>query len=271
MRRVIGQLALRHSAFIQRTRQLPLVGGWISRLGRRLLPPESRVWVQIQAGFGKGLWLNLNPRTGSHYLRGGGEQKMQEILVNRLGPGSVFYDVGANIGLFSLIAARQVGPNGHVIAFEPENSVATRLMENAERNGFRNVTVVRAAVWSSTGTVHFAPADPAQSPDYGVGRVVELQDAAGASPTVAALALDDCVGKFPPPDLIKCDVEGAEVEVFRGASRLLNVHKPDIICEVHSPDCREGVTARLSEAGYSLTFLDSTHLSAVAKPPGPIV
>ena len=69
---------------------------------------------------------------------------MQTIVAERLRPGMVFYDLGANIGLFTLLAARLVGGTGKVFSFEPDSENATRLRRNIERNGFTNVTVVDA-------------------------------------------------------------------------------------------------------------------------------
>jgi FkbM family methyltransferase len=260
----LGRLILRFSPLLLRMRQWPVLGPIVQQIGRRLLPPDTLVWTQVKAGPGKGLWLRLNPRTGSLYFRGGGEAQVQEYLALRLKPGMVFYDVGANIGLFTLIAARLVRPGGHVVAFEPEAGVAVRLQENAVRNELHNVTVVRAAAWSSSGRVSFCSADPSNSPDLGVGRVVDYRVTEPSANTVSAVALDDCISKYSPPDLIKCDVEGAEVEVFRGASQILAAHKPEIICELHSPECRKSVTELLCNAGYRVELLDHNHISAVA-------
>src|SRR3989338_8733486 len=68
-----------------------------------------------------------------------------------LKPGMTFVDVGANIGLFSLMAARQVGPTGKVYAFEPGADNCTLLRKNIEQNGYRNVTIVEKAVSEKPG------------------------------------------------------------------------------------------------------------------------
>ena len=104
---------------------------------------NEKVWARVEAGPAQGLWLELNPRTGQNYLRGGAELTVQKILAERLHPGMVFYDLGANIGLFTLLAARLVGDSGKVFSFEPDPENAARLRRNIQRNGFANVTVVR--------------------------------------------------------------------------------------------------------------------------------
>ena len=71
---------------------------------------EDLTWVQVQRGIGEGLWFRLNPRTGRDVVEGGGEPEVQDVLRTHLRAGMTFYDVGANIGFFSLAAARLVGP-----------------------------------------------------------------------------------------------------------------------------------------------------------------
>ena len=127
-----------------------------------------------------------------------------------------FYDIGANIGLFSLLAARLVGKEGRVVAFEADPEIAARLREHVARNEFGWITVEEKAVWSEPRTVFFARTDPATSPDRGLGHVVSAS--AGDTIQVSAESLDDYTWTQPAPDFLKCDVEGAEVEVFRGAS-----------------------------------------------------
>ena len=80
-----------------------------------------------------------------------------------------FYDVGANIGIFSMMAARVVGPRGRVVAFEADPEIAERLQEHANRNGFSWVNVEQKAAWCESGKILFERVDPAVSPDRGVG------------------------------------------------------------------------------------------------------
>src|SRR5215469_6233719 len=166
----MGELMLRAPAPLRSLRDVPVLGGLIHRLSHRVLPKEELVWVQVEAGPAKGMWLELNPRTGQGYLRGDVEGAVQGALLERLRSGMTFYDLGANIGLFSLIAARMVGPSGWVVSFEPDPVAAARLRRNVERNGFSNVTVVEAGVWSSSGEQKFVTAGDG-SPDRGVGQI----------------------------------------------------------------------------------------------------
>jgi FkbM family methyltransferase len=222
---------------------------------------DERIWAKIEAGPGQGLWFELNPRTGQHYLRGQTETVIQDILVQRLQEGMVFYDLGANIGLFSLLAARLVGSTGQVISFEPDPDSAERLERNIARNGYQNTTVIQAGVWSTTEKRSFKVAD-ASSPDHGVGRFT-AEEADGKNILVECVALDDFVRNVPAPDAIKCDVEGAEIEVLRGAKKVLQEHKPWIICELHSEANRVTFGNILNESGYRVETVDANHVLAL--------
>ena len=103
---------------------------------------DEKVWSKIEAGPAQGIWMELIPRTGQLYLRGEAETLIQRILTELLRPGMVFYDWGANIGLFSLLAARLVGPTGRVFSFEPDPDTAARLERNVARNGYQNTSVI---------------------------------------------------------------------------------------------------------------------------------
>jgi FkbM family methyltransferase len=163
-----------------------------------------------------------------------------------------------------LIAARQVGPAGHVYGFEPDPEIAQRVRSNLNHNGFKNFTHIEAAVWRETGTVAFARSDESSSPDRGTGQIA-MMPRPGQTVEVPAIALDDFVKSARPPDLIKCDVEGAEAEVFRGAASLLAERHPEIVCEIHSPE--NGITVRdqLLRFGYRVFDLDANHIGAEAR------
>jgi FkbM family methyltransferase len=257
MREGLGRLAMRYPRLLARARGLPLLGEWIGSLGRQILPPQSTVWAQVQAGAGKGLWLQLHPRTGDQYYRGLVEPAVQEFLAGHLEPGMVVYDVGANMGLYSLIAARSIGPAGRVFAFEFETAAAKRLESHAARNACSNISIIRAAVWSRSGQVHFHRADPVRSPDHGHGRVVGAAESETTPDAVPAVSLDDFAQQHPAPQLIKCDVEGGEAEVLRGAEELFSRHRPTLLCEVHDAANASFLQQWLRGKEYSLDWLEA--------------
>jgi FkbM family methyltransferase len=254
---------LRYAAPLKSLRRLPILGDCFSWLSERIVPRDKRTWTQVESGPAAGIWLRLNPRTGLDALRGASEPEVQETLLRYLRPGMTFYDLGANIGFFSLLAARLVGEQGRVIAFEADPEIAARLREHIDRNRFRCVTVVEKAVWSKASKVHFARIDLGTSPDRGLGHVVDSSSADTIE--IETVTLDDFARTSPPPDFIKCDVEGAEAEVFRGAQTLLGEKRPGILCEIHSEANRRDLLAELKRFGYTCKNGSSRQLLALSR------
>lgn len=244
-------------------RRVPVLGPFVRWVSGKLVPRDARVWAQIERGPAKGLWLHLNPRTGSDCLRGKGEPEVQATLETHLRPGMAFYDIGANIGFYSLLAARLVGETGHIVAFEADPEVAERLREHVKRNHFSNISVVQKAVWSESRMVSFARTDPKLSPDRGLGHVVDAS--APGNCEVQAISLDDFLPTSFRPDFLKCDVEGTEVEVFRGARRLLTECRPVVLCEMHSEENRHTLLMEFADLGYNCQSLDQNHVLALPR------
>jgi len=244
-------------------------GGFVTRgfgrvLASYLLTSHERVALQVQEGLAEGLWFDLNPKVDRHYYRGTTEQPVQETLRRMVQAGMVIYDVGANIGFFSLLMSRFVGEAGRVFAFEPDPEMFGELSRNVSRNGCQNVIALQAAAWSSTGSVRFARADPKQSPSRGTGRVD--MNATRDSVISASISLDEFVLGAPPPHLIKCDAEGGEVEVFRGARGLLGEHRPVVLCEIHSTGQSSELAKVFRSANYALESVDQNHWLATPTP-----
>ena len=257
----VGNLLLENSCVSLRSiRNVPFLGDIVHRISHRVLPRDERVWAQIETGPAKGLWIELNPRTGQSYLRGNAEAAVQRVLVERLRAGMVFYDLGANIGFFSLLAARIVGPTGQVFSFEPDPETTVRLQRNVDQNNLQNVTVVPKGVWSTSGKRTFMAAG-GSSPDHGTGKFVDDTGEEGGA-FLDCVALDDFIRDAPAPHAIKCDVEGAEEEVLRGAERVLRTHLPWVLCELHSERSARSVRELLDISGYKIERVDSGHIFA---------
>src|SRR5580700_6182378 len=105
----MASLMLRLPASVRSFRRVPVLGSFLHVLSHRVLSSDRKVWAQVEAGPAKGIWLELNPRTGQNYRLGTTEKACQAVLAERLRSGDVFYDLGANLGFFSLLAARIVG------------------------------------------------------------------------------------------------------------------------------------------------------------------
>lgn len=244
-------------------RKVPLLGTLLHLTSRTLLAGDTLIWVQIERGPAAGLWIRVNPRTGRSVLRGEGEPQVQQAFADCLHPGMTFYDLGANIGFFSLVAARLVGPEGRVFSFEADPIIAGRLRQNLAQNGFCHAAVEEKAVWSESATVPFSCADITKSSDRGLGYVTTNHEEAANVICVQSVSLDDFCVSNPPPDFIKCDVEGAECEVFRGATNTLRRWHPTIVCEMHSANNHCVLIRYFMEFGYSCRVLDQNHVLAL--------
>ncbi len=178
----------------------------------------------ISHGVGAGLRFDA---AGGYpgYLLGTTEPAEQALVAEHLDEGGVFYDIGANIGFYSTIAARLVGPPGRVYAFEPYPPSCASTARNAALNGFENVTVIEAAVGDTSGTTTLALSEHSAKHALAEGVGVEVE----------VIALDGWIEREQarPPTLVMIDVEGAEIEVLRGMARTLADHRPVVCCEVH--------------------------------------
>jgi FkbM family methyltransferase len=258
----LANLLLRFAPSLTGLRRLPILGDLLSWTSRKLVPRETLIWVQIQHGPSEGLWIRLNPRTGQSVQQGIGEPQVQKALLDHLRSGMTVYDIGANIGFFSLMAARIVGPHGNVISFEADPEIASRLRENLARNQFTHAQVEQKAVWSESSAVTFERVDPNTSPDRGLGHVTT----SGTTPDsiiVEAVSLDQYTASHPPPDFLKCDVEGAEVAVFQGAAKLLSSKRPILLVEMHSPENHRTLLEKFAGYGYRCQALDENHVLAL--------
>lgn len=257
----LGSLVLRSPVQFGSLRRIPVLGDLLHGLSHRILPANEMAWGKIQSGPGEGLWLEVHPRTGAELLSGNLERPSQEVVTSHLRPGMVFYDLGANIGRFSLIVGRAIGPQGKVFAFEPDPALITRLQRAVERNRLGNVEVVPMGVWSSSKMLEFHQAGPG-SPEGGTGSFLG-DDNPGEKIQVRCVSLDDFVRTAPPPGGIKCDVEGAEVEVLRGAEKTLREHHPWILCELHAAENEQFIRDFLKRFGYQCQCIDSNHILAM--------
>jgi FkbM family methyltransferase len=241
-------------------RRVPLLGSLLHAGVDGLLPHGSRAWTSLPKGMGKGLRFYCDPRFELGYMNGDHEPWAQEILQEHLRPGDCFCDVGAHTGFFSLIAARFIGGKGLVVALEADPENATLLRLNAGRNGMRQVWVVEAAAWSSSGQLKFQQASATSNRTE--GRVASNGEVGARGFTVAAVTLDDLffTKQVRTPQLVKIDVEGAEWEVLKGAQRTLRELKPSVLCEVHEPAEIGKIRSFLGGLGYATEHSQPSHV-----------
>ena len=175
-------------------------------------------------------------------------------------PDDVVYDVGANVGVFSLIAAANLGRRGTVVAFEPGYANFSRLCENIRLNRFtRRIVPVPVPLSNRCGLQGFRykSLEPGQSRHrFAAQPWNPMVDKTKASDQpVLAISLEHAVRDFgfPPPTLMKIDVDGAEDLVLAGAGALLQAETlRSVIAEI-DPQCEAAVLDTLERAGLELT------------------
>jgi FkbM family methyltransferase len=168
--------------------------------------------------------------------------------------GDVCYDIGGFRGFMGGVCARSGA--GLVVVFEPFPSNCAQIRRMANLNPTLPIRLEAIAVGDRDGEVEFWV-----MPEDSMGKLVEspFQRAAvpAASITVSIRRLDSLVGQavLPPPNVIKLDVEGAELLVLRGALLLLREHRPRVLIEAHSPDLARDCITLLESVGYRISAL----------------
>ena len=231
----------------RRTDRAPFA--WIEARTRSTLAGDQT----IVRGAGSGLRFN-NGGGRPGYVLGTWEPRVQSVFASALGRGQVVCDIGSASGFYAVIAARAVGSTGLVVAFEPLPESVARLRHNISLNAFTNVTVLPLAVGDTVGTATLVPGRA-----EGQARLAASLSAgeAAASLEVEVMTIDRLVdeGVIPVPDIIKLDVEGAEIAVLIGARQTLALRKPTLLIECH--DCWTELELLLKEHGYRYRFVEA--------------
>lgn len=203
------------------------LGRWMWR-AYNLALPKGETWVEVH---GQKMWLNLEDRTQLSIAVGTHEKEAFRLFCSMIRPGQTVVDIGANVGFYTLAAARAVGPQGRVIAFEPEPNNCERIRRNLEANGHRNVTVCQMAAGDRSGRARLFLGS-----DCGIHSLLR-ERASGAAIEVEMVSLDDYFERHDlTPDLVKIDAEGVELQVLQGMRRTLaRFPNMAVICEIYDP------------------------------------
>lgn len=224
--------------------------------------------VEIAAGLLKGLPFCLDMQSEKDYWLGTYEPQLQQAIRHWVKPGTVVFEAGANVGYTSLCLGRAAGPKGHVYCIEPLPENLARLGENLALNyEVCQFSILPMAVSGESGLAQF---QVHASDDMG-----KLVGSAGRQETyqqnirVETISLDDMVYRrsFPPPDVIKMDIEGGEVLALPGVRQVLAEIRPLVLLELHGPQSVQAAWQALSAAGYSIHRLDAD-TSRVTSPDG---
>jgi FkbM family methyltransferase len=175
------------------------------------------------------------------------------LLRTLLQRGDCFIDVGANLGDWTLPAARLVGQGGRVLAFEPVPQAAAALRKSAWVNRMSQVQVFERALSNRSGQAEFS----VERENSGGSRLNRMADDAGRSFThvkVEVGTLDEASAALAGVALVKIDVEGYEAEVLQGATQMLARLRPALHLETghETPEQRRVIADLLGRAGYEL-------------------
>jgi FkbM family methyltransferase len=179
------------------------------------------------------------------------------FLWRALEPGMTFLDIGANEGVYSVVAAGRLAGTGRVIAFEPSPREHHRLELHLRWNAARNARAEQLAVGADAGRFTFYEVAAGGDTSRNGLRPPATSDVLNQI-AVESVTLDEYVATqgIARVDVMKLDVEGGERDVFRGAARVLDEHRPTILCEaLDAAAAPWGYAAReliesLAERGY---------------------
>jgi len=218
----------------------------------RELPPTT-----VRVGAACRLHVNPADKAGRYaYVHGLDPRDwLSRIFARVLRPGDSVLDVGANMGVYTVLAARLVGPAGSVHAFEASPAILPQLAANVRLNRLTNVRIHANAVADRCGGRAFSLATPENT---GLSSLRPLAERTAGVTDVAAIALDSLLDDLPPIRLAKLDVEGAEFLALQGMRELIRRDRPFIVLELTDAFLRElgadaqGVCAFLDQAGYEI-------------------
>jgi len=210
---------------------------------------------------------------GSLAGRGGGvsvyfnlvEEKQTIEFTNQLRSNDTVFDVGANVGYYSVIASKIIGTKGTVIAFEPVVRNLHYLYKHVELNNLRNVMILPFACsdTSSFETFSFGFSSAEGHLIQSNSNIMQKFDPESVA-FVCTITIDDFVDNTGVgPSVIKIDVEGAELSVLKGAERTLSTVKPKIFLSVHTSELEIECQRYLSKIGYQYKLLDEKERPSV--------
>lgn len=210
---------------------------------------ETEGFNQLAAAKDGYLLYNRNDAFIGHSVQKYGEFSGLEMELFRhiCAAGNCIIESGANIGGHTVGLARLVGPQGRVLAFEPQRLVFHTLCANVALNSLTNVDCYWAAVGSQEGIIAVPEVDPYQQSNFGG---MTLREAQKGMP-ISCFKLDRFLA-LPRVNLIKIDVEGMEADVLRGAEQILRKFKPVLYVENDRPELSEELIRLIGSFGYRM-------------------
>lgn len=177
------------------------------------------------------IWLNLKRDVDKGIYLGTFEFNNTFIFSNLIKKDSVILDIGANIGLYTLLAAYKLQNTGKIYSFEPSKVAIGELKKNIENNKFSNITTFEVALADTNGEkVFYRCEDDA----YNSLNAITMQEVVSKE-IVNTITLDEFArsNKLEKIDIIKIDAEGMDFDILKGARFILEKFRPIIFCEIN--------------------------------------
>lgn len=228
------------------------------RSGLNRAAPPGLVTIKVASGGLAEMRLELDLQTEKDYWLGTYEPELQQAIAELVHPGTIAYDVGANIGYISLLLAQAVGAAGQVFAFEALPANLERLQKNITLNDLKGrVTIISGAVIDAARPVQFW-VGPSGGMGKAEGSAGRQSIAYSEAITVQGLALDEFVytAGQPVPQVIKMDIEGGEILALPGMRRLLLQARPLVFVELHGPEAAQVAWQTFLQAGYQVCKME---------------
>jgi FkbM family methyltransferase len=242
---------------------------WAKKLAKRLISLYLRDGVtrSILTGPLRGYRWRCHAEQQFWFALGAYESETTAWLIANLRPGDTFLDVGANFGYFSLLASKYVGPTGRVFAFEPVASFADNIVEQLHLNDVLNGTVERLALCDRCAELEFVQEQNGANSHLASLKIEHAQSSPVAKVRVQGLTLDAYIARNDVnPDVIKIDVEGAEVDVLKGANYLMETIRPRMIISTHGRQLKKKCRELLEDRNYRVEPLEGFTHELIASP-----
>jgi len=225
---IIGKILRKTLWIIPNSMQVPIIQGTL----------KGKKWI-------KGSGVN-------GYWMGTYELEKQQVLRQTIKKGDIFFDIGANVGFYSLIAAELTGVSGMVFAFEPLPENFYYLKKHIALNAYKNIFPFEVAIADNAGLSAFG-----RTGSRSEGCITENGEL-----KVETIKLDDWFndGRLPLPDILKIDVEGAEDMVLKGAVNILRQRHPLIFLSMHGEKKHYECCRLLLSLGYKLEPLGESDI-----------
>ncbi len=243
-------------------KDIPFIGQILYKTYLYLFYNEGEV-LRIEEGLLKGMQVKRFMRTTvPEYISGDYEESLQNALSSVLKDGHTFFDVGAHNGFFDLLAFKMVGENGKIIALEAHPENAKNIESQIKLNSIQNCRVLNLAVTDHSGHINITNEGPSNmikiadlSENYNNSNILISKQI-----TVATKKLDSIADEFGYPDVIKMDIEGAELLALRGSHQILSNKKPTWLMEIHSKSLTKEVNELLRDYGYKIFDLNGKEI-----------